>query len=151
LIVPPLRTQNEIAKKHKRYIIEIILKSCYNLIVIVKRKYGEMQMKLFKLGTIMQIIHCVCCLITIVFMPIYTAFYTTAFGVFCFKTGALLTFTSTIIPIGLIGTIMNYVGCFTTNLKESKKNLIWIFISPVLVITLRLLSIYFFVHHSGGV
>jgi hypothetical protein len=84
-------------------------------------------------------------------MPIYTAFYTTDFGVFCFNVGAILTLVSTFNPIGLIGTIMNFVGCFSTDLKKSKKHLIWTVVSPIVVVCFRLLAVCFFVHHSGGV
>ena len=108
-------------------------------------------MKLFKAGTIQQIIYCACCLIVLICMPVYTAFYTTALGSFCFKVGAILTFVSTFNPIGLIGTIMNFIGCFSTNLKESKKHLIWTIASPIIVVCFWLLAVRCFVYHSGGV
>lgn len=108
-------------------------------------------MKLFKAGTIQQIIYCACCLIVLICMPVYTAFYTTALGSFCFKVGAILTLVSTFNPIGLIGTIMNFIGCFSTNLKESKKHLIWTIVSPIIVVCFWLLAVCCFVYHSGGV
>ena len=108
-------------------------------------------MKLFKAGTIQQIVYCFCCLIVVICMPIYTAFYTTDFGVFCFKVGAILTLVSTFNPIGLLGTIMNFVGCFSTDLKKSTKHLIWTVVSPIVVVCFWLLAVCFFVHHSGGV
>ena len=108
-------------------------------------------MKLFKAGTLQQIVYCFCCLIVVICMPVYTAFYTTAFGSLCFKVGAVLTLVSTFNPIGLIGTIMTFIGCFSTDLKESKKHLIWTIVSPVAVICFWLLAVYFFVRHGGGV
>ena len=84
-------------------------------------------------------------------MPIYTAFYPTILGEICFKIGAILTFVSTFNPIGLIGTIMAFIGCFSTDLKKSKKHLIWTIISPIVIVCSWLLALCFFIHHSGGV
>ena len=108
-------------------------------------------MKLFKAGTILQLIYCLLCLIVIICMPLYTAFYTTQFGEVCFKIGAVLTFVSTFNPLGLIGTIMNIVSCCTSDLKKSKKALIWVIVSPVLIVLFWVVAVCFFVHHSGGV
>ena len=78
-------------------------------------------MKLFKVGTILQLIYCFCCLLVVICMPLYTAFYTTTFGEICFRIGAILTFVSTFNPMGLIGTIIKFIACFSTDLKKSKK------------------------------
>ena len=80
-------------------------------------------MRLFKVGTILQIIYLVCCTFVVVCMPLYSAFYTTTFGLICFKMGAVLTFVSTFNPVGLIGSILNIVACAMSNLKKSKKTL----------------------------
>ena len=112
---------------------------------------GERKMKLFKAGTILQLIYCLLCLIVIICMPLYTAFYPTQFGEFCFKIGAVLTFVSTFNPLGLIGTIMNIVAYCTSDLKKSKKALIWAIVSPVLIVLCWVVAVCFFVHHSGGV
>ena len=108
-------------------------------------------MKLFKMGTILQIIYLVCCMIVVVCMPLYTAFYTTTFGLLCFRIGAVLTFISTFNPIGLIGTVINIIAYSTSNLKKSKKHLAWTIVSPVLIIISWVLAVCFFVYHSGGV
>ena len=108
-------------------------------------------MKLFKAGTILQLIYCLLCLIVIICMHLYTAFYPTQFGEFCFKIGAVLTFVSTFNPLGLIGTIMNIVAYCTSDLKKSKKALIWVIASPVLIVLCWVVAVCFFVHHSGGV
>lgn len=73
-------------------------------------------MKLFKAGTLQQTVYCFCCLIVVICMPVYTAFYTTAFGSLCFKVGAVLTLVSTFNPIGLIGTIMTFSTGYQSNL-----------------------------------
>ena len=131
----------------KRYIIEKHNKLWYN--AGERKENGEM--KLFKAGTLQQIVYCFCCLIVVICMPLYTAFYMTAFGSLCFKIGAGLTLLSTFNPIGLIGTIMNFIGCFSTDLKKSKKHLIWTIVSPVVIVCSWVLAVLFFVHHSGGV
>ena len=83
-------------------------------------------MRLFKVGTILQIIYLVCCTFVFVCMPLYSAFYTTTFGLVCFKIGAVLTFVSTFNPVGLIGSILNIVACAKSNLKKSKKHSIYL-------------------------
>ncbi len=108
-------------------------------------------MKIFKVGTILQLLYCFLCLIVVICMPLYTAFYTTHFGEVCFKIGAVLTFVSTFNPIGLIGTIMNIVACCTSSLKKSKKVLTWVIVSPILIVLCWVVAVCFFVHHSGGV
>ena len=108
-------------------------------------------MRLFKVGTLLQIIYLVCCTFVVVCMPLYSAFYTTTFGLICFKMGAVLTFVSTFNPVGLIVSILNIVACAKSNLKKSKKHLIWTIVSPVLIPLFWVLAVCFFVHHSGGV
>ena len=110
-------------------------------------------MKLFKMGTILQLIYCFCCLLVVICMPLYTAFYTTTFGEICFRIGVILTLGSTFNPMALIGTIINFIACFSSDLKKSKKILIliWTIISPALIVLFWVLAVCFFVHHSGGV
>lgn len=112
---------------------------------------GEHQMKLFKVGTILQVIYCSCCLIEVACMPLYTAFYTTKFGSICFTIGVIFILVSTFNPIGLIGTILNIIACFHIELKNNKKYLIWTIVSPFIIILSYILACCFFVYHSGGV
>ena len=103
-------------------------------------------MKLFKFGTILQIIYFACCLLVVICMPLYSAFYTTSFGLICFRIGAVLTFLSTVNPIGLIGSVLNIIAC-----AKSKKHLIWTIISLALIPVSWITAVCFFVHYSGGV
>ncbi len=124
---------------------------CLQKCGIMKARKEMIYMKLFKVGTILQLIYCFCCLLVVICMPLYTAFYTTAFGKICFRIGEILTFVSTFNRMGLIGTIINFIKCFSTNLKISKKVLIWTIASPFLIVLFWVLAVCFFVHHSGGV
>ena len=85
-------------------------------------------------------------MIVVICMPLYSAFYTTSFGLICFRIGAALTFVSTFNPVGLIGSVFNIIDC-----TKSKKHLIWTIISPVLILVSWVLAICFFVNYSGGV
>ena len=107
---------------------------------------------LFIVGTILQLIYCFHCLLVVICMPLYAAFYTTTFGEICFGIGLILTlgFTS-FNPMPLIGTIINFIACFSSDLKKSKKILIWTIISPALIVLFWYLAVCFFVHYSGGV
>ena len=75
-------------------------------------------MRLLKIGGILQIIYCVCCLIVVICMPLYIAFYATTFGEICFKIGAVFTLISTFNSIGLNGIVLSCIGCFNTDLKK---------------------------------
>ena len=108
-------------------------------------------MKAFKVGTVLQLTYCLLCMIVVICMPLYTAFYATQFGKICFKAGALLTFASTVNPIGLIGTIVNIAAYGTTDLKKSRKALVWVIASPILMGLCWLTAVCVFVYHSGGV
>ena len=118
--------------------------------IVVERKDMK-YMKLFKAGTLLQLIYCFCCLLVLVCMPLYTAFFTTTFGEICFKIGSILTLVSTFNPMGLIGTILDFFACFYLGLKKSKKILIWTIISPALIVLLWVLAGVVFVINSGGV
>ena len=124
---------------------------CLSICGIMKARKEMIYMKLFKSGTILQLIYCSCCLLVVICMPLYTAFYTTTFGKICFRMGAILTFVSTFNPMGLIGTVCNFIACFFSDLKKSKKILIWTIISPAVIVLFWVLAVCFFVYHSGGV
>ncbi len=108
-------------------------------------------MKLFRIGTILQLIYCLLCLLVIVCMPLYTAFHPTDFAIICFKIGAFLTFISTLNPMGILGTIINFIACFSADSKRSRKVLIWTIASPILLALSWVLAVCCFVGHSGGV
>jgi len=125
--------------------------NCLQICGKIKERKEMIYMKLFKMGTILQLIYCFCCLLVVICMPLYTAFYPTTFGEICFRIGAILTFVSTFNPMGLIGTIIKFIACFSFDLKKSKKILIWTIISPALIVLFWVLAVCFFVRHSGGV
>ena len=110
-------------------------------------------MKLFKIGTTFQLVYCFLCLVVVICMPLYALFYSTVFGEICFKIGETLSIVSTFNVMGLVGTIFNFIACFSSDLKKSKKILIliWSFMSPVLIVLSYILAVGFFVGYSGGV
>lgn len=108
-------------------------------------------MKLFKFGTALQIIYCFCCLIVVICMSLFATFYTSTFGLICFRIGEILTLISTFNPIGVVGTVINIIACCTTDIRNQKSCLVWTIVSSILVVFFWLLAVYFFVHNSGGV
>ena len=108
-------------------------------------------MKVFKISTVVQRLYCLGCLIVVACMPLYTAYYTTAFGEVCFSMGQFFALLSTFNPMGLIGAIINFIVYFNTELRQSKKAFIWVIASPILIVLCWVLAVSFFVHHSGGV
>ena len=106
---------------------------------------------IFKISVLLQLLYCLGCLIVVICMPLYTAFYPTAFGDICFKIGAVFTAISTFNPLGIAGTVCAYIVFFMTDMKKSNKALVWIIVSPLLIALCWYLSITFFVKHSGGV
>ena len=119
---------------------------------ILQNRKGECKMKrLFKIGAIFQIIYCLCCLIVVICMPLYRAFYTTTFGEICFKIGATITFISTFNPIGLIGIILSCIGFLGSELKKRAKYAIATIVLSLFVPISWFIAVCFFVHYSGGV
>ena len=108
-------------------------------------------MKLFKTGTALQLIYILCCLTVVLCMPLYTAFYTTGFGMLCLRIGGIFTLICTVVPIGLVGTVLCVIGCFRTSLMRSKKHLAWTVLSSLLTVFSWVLAISSFVYHTGGV
>lgn len=108
-------------------------------------------MKTFKITAAIQIIYCILCLIAIISMSTYSFYYNTDFGKISFKIGEIFTFLSVFNPLGIIGSIMNCVVCFSSNLRKFKKNLLWAIITSIFVSLLWIATIVTFVSCSGGV
>ena len=110
--------------------------------------------KAMKAATVLQILYCVGCVIVLVCMPLYTAFYPTAFGEVCFRIGATLALFSALNPLGLICAIVNGVGYYRNRTEisdERKKNsiYIWVAVGPILTSVLWYLSLCSYIYHSG--
>ena len=108
-------------------------------------------MKLYKAGIILQILYCIPCLIVPVCMLSYTWLYPSEAAKLCFTTGGALTLISTVNPLGLAGTILRWIGCFSTDLRKQWKTLARTLLSPVLVVLMWMMAVCFFIGISGGV
>lgn len=97
-------------------------------------------MKLLKIGTTLQMIYCGLCFVSIVCMLLYAGFPATTFGASCMRAGTIIVFTLRFNLLGLIGTIMNFIGCCSTELKRQKKYFTWTIVSPVVVIFCNMLA-----------
>ena len=106
-------------------------------------------MKLFKAGTVLQMIYMCGCLVVVACMPLYRVFYETTFGLLCLRIGGLLLAVSTINPMGLLGTIMNIIACIAYKQEVSGKYVVRTVIAPVLLICSWLLAVCFFVKYTG--
>lgn len=108
-------------------------------------------MKTFKVATALQLIFLFGCLIVIVFMqPLYHGFQSEALETVClilFCIGGLIS----VSPIGLIGIVLTFVECFSTDLKKSKKILIWTVVSPFLLASAWLVAACLFGERGAGV
>ena len=108
-------------------------------------------MKRFMVATAIQLLYCVGCIIVMLSMSLYYIFYPTVFSDICFRTGALLTLIFSLNPMGLIATVINYFIGFGSGLHKSKKVLIWLIVSPFIIVLCWFGMIVFFVGFSGGV
>ena len=108
-------------------------------------------MKTFKVATALQLIFLFGCLLVIAFMqPLYHGLQNEALEAIClilFFIGGLIS----VSPIGLIGIVLTFVECFSTNLKKSKKILIWTLVSPVLLASAWLVAAFLFMERASGV
>lgn len=108
-------------------------------------------MKLFKASVILQIIYCISCVIAIAFLLLFRAFYDTEVGDFCYNIGTIFTIITLFTPLGLIGTILNWIAFFTSEMKNSKKALVWLILSPILIAMSWIISCTLLVELTGGV
>lgn len=113
-------------------------------------KDGEI-MKVFKISSITQLLYCLGCVIVMICMPLYTIFFPTAFSMACLDIATTFTLVSTFNPLGLICSVLNIILYFTTELKKSKKALVWIIAAPILMIACWIFAVCSLVYHSGGV
>ena len=111
--------------------------------------------KTMRAATFFQILYCIGCCVVLICMPLYTAFYTTDFGIICFRIGAVMNLVSFLNPVGAICAVVNLVSflstCRESDTKPSVKVLLWVIIGPLLTMLLWYLSVSSFVYHSGGV
>lgn len=108
-------------------------------------------MKNFKAGAIIQIVYFLICLIVIICMPIYGVFHDTSLGDIIFRIGDIFFLVATFIPIGLVGTAINIWGSGTSDLKKSKKALVWMIASPIILFISWYLALGSFIYYTGGV
>lgn len=108
-------------------------------------------MKTFKVGAIIQIIYFLICLIVIICMPIYGVFHDTSLGDIIFRIGDIFFLVATFIPIGLVGTAINIWGSGALDLKKSKKALVWMIASPIILFMSWYLALGSFIYYTGGV
>ena len=110
-----------------------------------------MIMKAFKISAVFQLLYCIGCLTTVISIFLYSSFYTTDFGAACFGISAVMNLLSTVIPTGLVATIVNYIAYFNSDLRKSKTALVWLIVAPIMIILSWLLSVSTFVLYTGGV
>ncbi|MBQ7357617.1 MAG: hypothetical protein IJW65_02655 [Clostridia bacterium] len=108
-------------------------------------------MKVFKISTALQLLYCLACLVLALWMPLYSAYYTTDFGRICLKVGGVLFLISGFNPMGLICSAVNLVVFCSTDLKKSKKALAWVITAPILIVLCWVLAITSYISHTGGV
>ena len=113
----------------------------------------EVSMKRLSIPTWLQIIYCICCMIVVLVMILYTVCYDTAFGDTLFKIGGIINFLCALSPIGIVSGVWNL--CRYTSKKKcgevNRKLLAWVIVGPVLTTLLWVSSICAFVYYSGGV
>ncbi len=89
-------------------------------------------------------------------MPLYTAFYPSAFSEICVKIGSVMTVASTFNPIGLLAWICILITfSFDHTVVRSKKTktamIIWLVLSPILHFLCWIGAAGSFITHTGGV
>ncbi len=113
--------------------------------------------KVFKLSCGIQALYCLGCMVVMVCMPLYSAFYQTEFGMVCFRIGAAMTLISFLNPMGLICTVFNltlYLAMKCTQAvgkQEGWKMLAAVIVGLVLTVLCWYFAIVSFVYYSGGV
>ena len=108
-------------------------------------------MKVFKFSVAIQLMYCLGCVIVMICMPLFRAFYPTNFSKICLSIGVFFTVAATFNPLGVLCSVLNIILYFTTELNKSKKVLTWIILAPFLIIICWILAVCFHVYFTGGV
>ena len=80
-------------------------------------------MKVFKISTALQLLYCLACLVLALWMPLYSAYYTTDFGRICLKVGGVLFFDFRLQPDGVNMLGGKLGGVLLHRFKKIKKGL----------------------------
>ena len=110
-------------------------------------------MKRLSIPTWLQIIYCICCVMVVICMNLYTVYYRTEFSDILFRIGSTLNFLCALSPLGIICAIWNELK-YISKKKSGEANgklFAWVIIGPIATTFAWLISICSFVHHSGGV
>ena len=110
-------------------------------------------MKRLSIPTWLQIIYCICCMIVVLVMNLYTVCYDTAMGDTLFMIGGIINFLCALSPIGIVSGVWNLFR-YTSQKKcgeVNRKLLAWVIVGPILTTLLWVSSICAFVYYSGGV
>ena len=106
--------------------------------------------KLLKIAIILQAIYCVGVLVALAFLPLYDAFYPSVFSRVCYWIGIIFTVISFISPVGLGGVCLYWVTYFISDFRKSKKAILWLIVSPIMVCEFWFYSIRCLVWYTGG-
>ncbi len=121
-----------------------------------KYKNEKFVKKTFNICGILQCLYYLGCIIVMICMPLYTAFYLSAFSELCVTIGAVMTMVSTFNPVGLLAWICILITfSFDHAVVRSKKiktaMIIWLVLSPILQLLCWIGAVGSFVTHTGGV
>ncbi len=121
-----------------------------------KYKTEKYVKKIFNVCAILQCLYCLGCIIVMICMPLYTAFYPSEFSDICFGIGAVMNLISFLNPVALICWIIILIAfCIDHKVIRNKKvkivMIIWLVLSPILSVLCWIGSVCSFVAHSGGV
>ena len=112
-------------------------------------------MRKHPLADILQLGHILCCAFTLLMMAIYPHFQLTETGMVIIMLSAYPLCGCTIVPIGLIGCIMQIVRCIRhhkqTGTRPPASLILWAVLGPVVCAALFFAAVVVFVEMTGGV
>lgn len=108
-------------------------------------------MKAFKNSIKLQLIYCIICLVVIVCMTLNAIFDGTAFGKACFTFGGVIAILQLANPMAVFGLISSLLFFFLSDVKKSKKALLYLIFSPLVCLFLFALAMSLYSQRGGVV
>ena len=106
-------------------------------------------MKAFKNSIKLQFIYCIICLVVIVCMTLNAIFDGTAFGKACFTFGGVIAILQLANPMAVFGFISSLLFFILSDVKKSKKALLYLIFSPLVCLFFFALAMSLYSQRGG--
>lgn len=108
-----------------------------------------------KAASVLQIVHILCCLFSLLMMAVYPHFQQSEAGMVVIMLSITPICLCTVLPVGLVGCVMQIIRCIRFRRQEGARApaglIAWAVAGPVVCAALWMAAIIVFVETTGGV